>query len=192
MKWFRRFRPTAVLLLTLLPGLAATFGVGLYIARARWIGWLNGEGPVVLDGNNWRRDRMVGPFHHARGLAAPAEATDQPTGKLQEELDDLSALAKHLTPTAGQDPALDAAARSIELHLEHVRSSLGDSGECGRAWVDGTGYVDLWRHLHRAEEALLMLRPAAALIGTAVMTASGSWAPRSPSGTACAPSSCAP
>ena len=45
MKWFRRFRPTAVLLLTLLPGLAATFSVGLYIARARWIGWLNGGGP---------------------------------------------------------------------------------------------------------------------------------------------------
>ena len=57
-------------------------------------------------------------------------------------------------------------------HLAYVGRELGLSEErppsSGLRWLLATGYVDLWRRLHRAEEALILAQPAEQLVGDAV------------------------
>lgn len=65
------------------------------------------------------------------------------------------------------------AAREACTHLVHVGRELGLYDNCtqpssGLRWVLATGYVDLWRHLHRAEEALMLAEPEDHVIGEAV------------------------
>lgn len=72
-------------------------------------------------------------------------------------------------PLDGDACAVDEACE----HLKYVGRQLGlyDDGEepsSGLRWLLATGYVDLWRHLHRCEEALLLVEPPAHLIGGAV------------------------
>jgi hypothetical protein len=69
-----------------------------------------------------------------------------------------------------------AACSTAQGHLEYLEGQLGmqraDSekraGSCGARWVLGTGYIDLWLHLHAAEEALFLVQPEEEVIASAV------------------------
>jgi hypothetical protein len=100
-------------------------------------------------------------------MATPGGGDPSAYGQLREALDDLTATFTTLENTAVDDSgrAAVAVARS---HLTHLRRSLDGELLPERAWVEGSGYVDLWRRVHRVEEALLLVRPREALIGEAV------------------------
>jgi hypothetical protein len=55
-----------------------------------------------------------------------------------------------------------SACREAKGYLDWVRGQSYGPGEL--RWVNGSGYIDLWQRLHRAEEALLMATPEAQLL----------------------------
>jgi hypothetical protein len=53
------------------------------------------------------------------------------------------------------------AAQQVQDSIKEIRTELERSGP---AWVIGTGYVSVWKLVHRAEEALLLLEPITEVI----------------------------
>lgn len=47
------------------------------------------------------------------------------------------------------------------VQFDHIKESLKKTG---LPWITGVGYMDLWRRIHRAEEALLMVEPRTKVI----------------------------
>jgi hypothetical protein len=161
-------RASVMITAAILPGLAATFSIALYIAQDQWVGWLNDGGPrAYLVGSGVGLVAWLALAVAARGMATPAGGNPSAHGQLCEMLDDLEATAATLAGTATDDSGR-AALAVARGHLDHVRGSLHGDVLPERAWAAGSGYVDMWRRVHRVEEALLMVRPRGALIGSAV------------------------
>jgi hypothetical protein len=161
-------RASAVLTAALLPGLAATVSVALYIAQYQWVGWLNDGGPrAYLIGSAVGVVAWLMLAVAARGIATPAGGNPSAYGQLCEMLAELEANYRSLA-----DEAVNASGRTAlaiaDEHLRHMRACLEGDRLPGQAWAFGSGYIGLWRRAHRVEEQLLMVRPRATVIGAAV------------------------
>jgi hypothetical protein len=161
-------RASAVLTAALLPGLAATVSVALYIAQDQWVGWLNDGGPrTYLVGSAVGVIAWLLLAVAARGIATPAGGNPSAYGQLCELLADLEANHRSLEGEAVNASGRTALAVAGE-HLRYMRACLDGDRLPGQAWAFGSGYIGLWRRAHRIEEELLMVRPRATVIGAAV------------------------
>ncbi|HEX5252015.1 MAG TPA: hypothetical protein VFW14_20310 [Gaiellales bacterium] len=161
-------RASAVLTAALLPGLAATVSVALYIAQDQWVGWLNDGGPrAYLVGSAVGLIAWLLLAVAARGIATPAGGNPSAYGQLCEMLADLEANHRSLEGEAVNASGRTALAVAGE-HLHYMRACLEGDRLPGQAWAFGSGYIGLWRRAHRVEEELLMVRPRATVIGAAV------------------------
>ena len=78
----------------------------------------------------------------------------------------VEALVGALKPREADDPQAYAKATK---HAERARALLEETAaEGGLRWLLGSGYVGAWRHVHRAEEALLRFDTAASLRALAI------------------------
>jgi len=66
--------------------------------------------------------------------------------------------------SAGCVGRADASCAVAAKQIAAARSALAGR-EVGLRWLAMTGYVDLWQRLHRVEEALLAIEPAATVLG---------------------------
>jgi hypothetical protein len=64
--------------------------------------------------------------------------------------------------------ALMTASKQVDELERLLGLSSGPSTGDGTRWIRGTGYIEAWRRLHRAEEALLMFEPAVRVVDAAV------------------------
>jgi hypothetical protein len=160
-------RASAVLTAAVLPGLAATVSVALYVAQDQWVGWLNDGGPrAYLVGSAVGVVAWLLLAVAARGIATPA-GNPSAYGQLCEMLAELEANHRSLAGEAVNASGRTALAVADE-HLRHMRACLEGDRLPGQAWAFGSGYIGLWRRAHRVEEELLMVRPRATVIGAAV------------------------
>jgi hypothetical protein len=161
-------RASALITAAVLPGFAAAFCVALYIAQDQWVGWLNDGGPrAYMVGSAAGAIAWLMLAVAARGMATPAGGNRSAHGQLCEKLDELEASHGALAAEPGNDAdraALDVAGR----HLRYLRECLDGTRLPQRAWANGSGYIDMWRRVHRVEEALLMVRPRSTVIAAAV------------------------
>ena len=161
-------RAAAVLTAAVLPGLAATVSVALYIAQDQWVGWLNDGGPrAYLAGSAVGVIAWLLLAVAARGIATPAGGNPSAYGQLCEMLAELEASHRSLVGEAVNASGRTALAVADE-HLRYMRACLQGDRLPGQAWAFGSGYIGLWRRAHRVEEELLMVRPRATVIGAAV------------------------
>jgi len=161
-------RAAAVLTAAVLPGLAATVSVALYIAQDQWVGWLNDGGPrAYLTGSAVGVIAWLLLAVAARGIATPAGGNPSAYGQLCEMLAELEASHRSLAGEAVNASGRTALAVADE-HLRYMRACLQGDRLPGQAWAFGSGYIGLWRRAHRVEEELLMVRPRATVIGAAV------------------------
>ena len=161
-------RASAVLTAALLPGLAATVSVALYIAQDQWVGWLNDGGPrAYLIGSAAGVIAWILLAVAVRGIATPAGGNPSAYGQLCELLDELEANHRALADEAVNAPGRAALAIAVE-HLQHMRACLHGDRLPGQAWAFGSGYIGMWRRAHRVEEALLVVSPRATVIGSSV------------------------
>ena len=161
-------RASAVLTAAVLPCLAATVSVALYIAQDQWVGWLNDGGArAYLVGSVVGVVAWLLLAVAARGIAAPAGGNPSAYGQLCEMLAELEANHRSLSGEAANASGRTALAVADE-HLRYMRACLEGDRLPGQAWAFGSGYIGLWRRAHRVEEELLMVRPRATVIGEAV------------------------
>jgi len=161
-------RAAAVLTAAVLPGLAATVSVALYIAQDQWVGWLNDGGPrAYLAGSAVGVIAWLLLAVAARAIATPAGGNPSAYGQLCEMLAELEASHRSLAGEAVNASGRTALAVADE-HLRYMRACLQGDRLPGQAWAFGSGYIGLWRRAHRVEEELLMVRPRATVIGAAV------------------------
>jgi len=161
-------RASAVLTAAVLPGLAATVGVALYIAQDQWVGWLNDGGArAYLVGSAVGVIAWLLLAVAARGIATPAGGNPSAYGQLCEMVADLEATHRSLESEAVNASGRAALAVAGE-HLRYMHACLQGDRLPGQAWAFGSGYIGLWRRAHRVEEELLMVRPRATVIGAAV------------------------
>lgn len=75
------------------------------------------------------------------------------------------------TLLAEEKPSAESARLELKDYVPAIESDLGlnqnGSPASGRNWAMGTGYIDLWNRMHRAEEALIEILPAGDVIGSA-------------------------
>jgi MFS family permease len=154
-------------------GLAAATTIGLYIL------------PINAEGHNWW-DRWG---HHSallagvlvalgigvlvaalkRDITAPEAVNPGVFGELMHFYDDLQARATGYCPPQTASPDLGVAqaqataCTTATVHLAEIARDLGLGEDVapapGPRWVLGTGYIDVWKRLHRAEEALFLVQP---------------------------------
>ncbi len=150
----------------LLPGIAAVASITLYLAE-NWIADSPAEAYAIgtlLAVASW----FLLPFL-LRRYAFVDRANPSTYSQLVEVYSTLRQRAQGVDdPSPSNSAALDAAC----VHLNHVARELGlyeDGSQptYGLRWVLATGYVGAWRHLHRAEEALVLVEHETAVIGTA-------------------------
>lgn len=97
-----------------------------------------------------------------------AELSDRWT-RLQADESAAQAYVDALTDGEKQNGA--AAQREVASYVQAIGRDLGvlqgTTPAAGRSYALGTGYIDLWNRIHRAEEALIDLAPAANVIASA-------------------------
>ena len=103
----------------------------------------------------------------ARRYAAADSANRLNYTRLREQLDLLRSGIDHScpqSPGSQEQPTDDAIDRVI--HNESCGIALRECNEIekrlegrGMPWVTGIGYIDLWHRVHRAEEALIKVKP---------------------------------
>lgn len=70
-------------------------------------------------------------------------------------------------PAGSGNPASGLCAEAA-AHLDYLQANVfAEPARPGLAWLIGSGYLDAWRRLHKADEALLNLEPDALLLGNA-------------------------
>jgi hypothetical protein len=73
---------------------------------------------------------------------------------------------------AAKDAVAACAVHEAQLQLEPVGAELGlerrGGASVGIRWMLGSGYTTLWRRLHRAEECLITIEPAEAVVAQAL------------------------
>ena len=146
-----------VLTATVLPGLAASFSVAVYVWNPdpeHWHVWLLGVGILIAI--------LVWSFviYFSRVYAQAQRANPLAYAELLLRLEELEARS-HAVPDVASLPPSQAAARE---NLDAQLATLDRALRSGRAkpeakWVHSTGYVDLWNRVHRADESLMMLEP---------------------------------
>ena len=99
-----------------------------------------------------------------RQFTAPDRVDPRLYGEFFDRVQSLDARLPRLCPQTGppicnQEPPLacQAACDEAWARRDFINGELVDS--LGARWVQGSGYVDLWRHLHAAEEALFLVGP---------------------------------
>ncbi len=106
-----------------------------------------------------------------RGSAAAGRASLRNYNSLREELGWLESQLEHVKPKhsgwkGARAHGVDQHSR--EIAYAHARKECAEvkKGLEGRGlpWVKGTGYIELWHRVHRAEEALIMIVPLDAVI----------------------------
>jgi hypothetical protein len=103
--------------------------------------------------------------------ADPDHVDSQLYGELRTRLDSLDAQLNVLCPPEGppicdDSNKLTCAASCNEAWTRRdfiIREFLG----CGARWVLGSGFVDIYRHLHAAEAALYLVQPVPTVISNA-------------------------
>jgi hypothetical protein len=73
-----------------------------------------------------------------------------------------------VTPTK---PSVIAARNEARAHKEYLAEQLGFNGPTQEdiSWVSASGYLDLWVHMHRAEEALIEIEPREDVVEDAIL-----------------------
>ncbi len=115
-----------------------------------------------------------------RDTAIPERANPRQFGRLSERLSSLDARCRLLCPPkplpdgTPVTTSQEAACEEIVTHLDFVAGELGAGGtgrslkkRSGRRWVLGSGFIDLWIRLHRAEAALFVVEPRVEVIADA-------------------------
>jgi len=99
-------------------------------------------------------------------FTSPAKANARNYGELRNRLATLDARRRALCEPSpsGVPPSASSASACVEAkgYLDWVRGQIHGPGDL--QWVVGSGYIDLWQRLHRAEEALLMATPKEQLL----------------------------
>src|SRR5258708_10189151 len=99
-------------------------------------------------------------------FTSPAKANARNYGELRNRLATPDAPRRALCePSPSRVPPRAASASAcVEAkgYLDWVRGQIHGPGDL--QWVVGSGYLDLWQRLHRAEEALLMATPKEQLL----------------------------
>jgi hypothetical protein len=133
-------RPPALLSLfdPFLAGSAFALAVGLLFAFLRW--------RVMQDTSAER---------------ANANSYDEIRERLGAVTARLSLAAERIDDDEGRQMAL----REVQAWRAQVVAELGVSGA---GWVLGTAYINVWKLIHRAEEALLELQPVAQVVAEAL------------------------
>jgi hypothetical protein len=66
-------------------------------------------------------------------------------------------------------PDVGAACREADDHLTYLDEQVfAKPAQSGVPWLLGTGYIDAWRRLHAAEEAVLLVEPVPRVVGQAL------------------------
>jgi hypothetical protein len=98
------------------------------------------------------------------GGTSADQANTTSFNQIRERLHELDArlavAARQAEPTSA-----DAACRRAQAFRAQIRAQLEQSG---LDWVQATGYISIWKLLHRAEEALLMVDPVHDVVGAAL------------------------
>jgi hypothetical protein len=99
-------------------------------------------------------------------FTSPAKANARNYGELRNRLATLDARRRALCEPSpsGAAPVATSESACMEAkgYLDWVRGQIHGPGDL--RWVVGSGYIDLWQRLHRAEEALLMATPKEQLL----------------------------
>ncbi len=113
-----------------------------------------------------------------RGDASAANANPRNYAALVDRRMRLEAdLALASDPTNWSASSTDQHAMSASActetrgHLDALSVALGTlqgRPSRGRVWIAGTGYIDLWNRLHRAEEAMIIIAPLPSILAAAL------------------------
>lgn len=141
--------------LALLPGV-----VGLAIAFFFFADWpsSDGIGPVLFGGLAGSALWILISLTALRSFGDVATADGGVYEELLTRLTSLRARVPRAPAGGGPDPHAEA-----REHVKHLEAALHPSSArldgSPLRWLGGYGYINLWRHVHRAEEALLKLEP---------------------------------
>ncbi len=110
-----------------------------------------------------------------RGCLTAERCNQSSFGELQQRLTllDTSLEQIHKTLSLQKDPAsialLKEAYDTAQKECAAIRNAVSESGPySGMQWVMASGYINLWKCLHRAEEALIEVLPQSAVISGAL------------------------
>lgn len=166
------FVATLVGTLVFFISLAAIITVAIYVvelpaAGAAWDGSKHVVAPLLgtLAG-------LLGALGFARfnlEYAQPSRVDPRVYGEFLERLGTLDGLLPVLCPETGPatcdfDEQVICQAACNEARARRTRIE-GELASFGSRWVLGSGYIDLWRQLHAAEEALFIVQPFAEIVG---------------------------
>ena len=149
----------------LAPTLAAMLSVGLYLSP---VAGLDGLAPVTLAVLYLVLTWLVAALLIVvLGFTSPDRASMGTFGELMAQVQELSAWATWSEQqTAPPRPSMSYTTWQVaraEL-VAQVRALAAESRQRGARWVLATGYMTLWRRLHRAQEALIEVAPPEAVI----------------------------
>jgi hypothetical protein len=135
-----------------LPGVSGVVTTLLYLANGTWTGMLNSSGTRAFVSGT-----AVGVIvwfvlaYCLRQISCPRGAVPSAWAQVDEERIELRArFDRQLAGQTQPSPSMPEA-RSAILAAEDRLQAKGSRAD----WIVGVGYVSVWRHLHRADEALL-------------------------------------
>ncbi|MFN8525880.1 MAG: hypothetical protein U0821_22500 [Chloroflexota bacterium] len=157
---FLRFRGSLVFTAPLAPILAALITVAAYSmdlfnlsARAEHV-LIAGTANLLIA---WLGLSLL---HAMLGLSAPAQVNATSYRLLRSRLDELEARVAYQSTAVAVAPPheseADIARDEIHRHIADIRAGLSSEGT---QWITGHAPNALWRRVHRAEEAWLVLAP---------------------------------
>lgn len=91
----------------------------------------------------------------SRRLTTAATANAGVYGDLCEQLTDLSARIPERPPCGTEEGPVTAAYRQAIAHRDAIAAELGSADGAIR-WVTATGYTNVWKSIHRLQEALII------------------------------------
>jgi hypothetical protein len=99
------------------------------------------------------------------GATSADQANATSFHQLRERLHELDARLE----VAAQQPDPSPAACIARRHAQTARAQIGlQLEQAGLDWVRATGYISIWKLLHRAEESMLLVDPVHAVVGAAL------------------------
>jgi hypothetical protein len=149
------------------PIIGCLTAVAVYAAPAQGLGDLPSSALLVV----WVLDLLLAWLALACvclavGAASPARANADSYAELSSRIDELHArLGAAALDLPGDRPNLERA--TLEEAALQLRAATAELRREGAEWARGTGYVAVWKRVHRAEEALLALAPPDSLLAEA-------------------------
>ncbi len=147
------------------PIVAAMITVGIYVApfSATWYSWIAVPLGAIITLIVWLLFAIP-----CRRFASARYANRCSYGSLINQLRDLRARLHVLDDRQPGAPLSD----TCKIALEEARAWCDDLEweiKCkGLCWLLATGYINMWKLLHHAEEALIEIEPIEAIINTAI------------------------